>query len=146
MRRQRHNNDNALGDSLVHKWLLAMTLACLAAGPLGVTAQPVMPTSPPPSGERLFTQQCASCHSLVPGETRVGPSLNGVFGRAAGTSAGYAYSPALAKSGIHWDAPQLDQWLTDTNAAVPDSLMNYRQADAVKRQAIISYLAAQKTP
>jgi hypothetical protein len=40
----------------------------------------------------------------------------------------------------------LDQWLTDTNAAVPDSLMNYRQADAAKRQAIISYLAAQKTP
>lgn len=90
-------------------------------------------------------QQCAACHSLVPGEMRVGPSLKDVVDRTAGTAAGFTYSEALAKSGIHWDAQQLDRWLTDSNAAVPGSAMNFRQADAAKRQAIIAYLATQKT-
>lgn len=90
-------------------------------------------------------QQCAACHSLVPGETRVGPALKDVVGRAAGAAVGFTYSEALANSGIVWDAQQLDRWLGDSNVAVPGSAMNFRQADAAKRQAIIAYLATQKT-
>ena len=146
MRRHGHHSSDEERDAPLLKGPLALAVIWLAAGPLGVAAQPVMPSSSPQSGDRLFAQQCASCHSLVPDETRVGPSLNSVVGRPAGTAAGFAYSPALAKSGIHWDATQLDRWLTDTNAAVPGSVMNFRQADAAKRQAIIAYLADLKTP
>jgi cytochrome c len=122
-----------------------VAVVTLAAGPIGALAQPATPTPAPLSGERLFVQQCAACHSLVPGETRVGPSLRDVVGKAAGTTAGFAYSEALAKSGILWEAQQLDRWLSDSNVAVPGSAMNFRQADAAKRQAIIAYLATQKT-
>ena len=145
MRRHEHDFSDGGGDAPIHKMLLAIAVVTLAAGPLGVVAQPVMSAPAPLSGVRLFVQQCAACHSLVPGETRVGPSLHNVVDSSAGMATGFAYSDALAKSGIHWDAQQLDRWLTDSNAAVPGSMMNFRQADAAKRQAIIAYLAGQRT-
>ncbi len=52
------------------------------------------------AGERVFAQ-CRACHQV--GETAknvVGPVLNGLFGRKAGTVEGYAYSPANKNSGL----------------------------------------------
>ncbi len=34
---------------------------------------------------------------------QVGPVLNGLFGRAAGSVEGYTYSPANKNSGLTWD-------------------------------------------
>ncbi|MDH3262863.1 MAG: cytochrome C, partial [Paracoccaceae bacterium] len=46
------------------------------------------------NGERQFLRKCSICHTLgTDGERRAGPSLFGVFGRRAGTLAGYTYSP-----------------------------------------------------
>jgi cytochrome c len=97
----------------------------------------------PPSGESLFKQQCGTCHSVVKGDVeRAGPTLFAVVGRTAGKVPGFNYSPSLGGSSIVWNAATLDRWLTDTNAAVPGSYMNYRQADAAKREQIIAYLAS----
>ena len=55
------------------------------------------------AGEKVFLQ-CKACHQV--GETAknvVGPVLNGVIGRPAGSVAGYAYSEANKKSGLTWD-------------------------------------------
>ena len=55
------------------------------------------------AGERVFTQ-CRACHQV--GETAknaVGPVLNGLFGRKAGTVEGYSYSAANKNSGLTWD-------------------------------------------
>jgi cytochrome c len=43
---------------------------------------------------------------------------------------------------MKWNAVNLDRWLTDSNVTVKGSYMNYRQADAAKRKAIIAYLAS----
>ena len=99
-----------------------------------------MPPSAVPSGAKLFNQQCAACHSLVRGETRVGPSLFQISGRRAGTVLGFGYSPALKKSQFRWDTASLDRWLTDTSVAVPGNSMAYRQADPAKRKLIIDYI------
>jgi cytochrome c len=95
-----------------------------------------------PSGEALFTQQCATCHALSPGETRGGPSLYRVVGRPAGKAPGFTYSDALLRSRLKWTPADLDRWLTDTNAAVPGSMMSFREANSAKRQAIVAYLVS----
>lgn len=100
----------------------------------------VVPKSGPPSGEKLFGQQCGTCHSSVPGEVRVGPSLAGIVGRTAGKSPGFTYSRALRASRLTWSEETLNLWLANSNAEIPGSVMNYRQSDAAKRLAIIEYL------
>lgn len=46
---------------------------------------------------------CKACHSLEAGKTGkngVGPGLHGIFGRKAGSEAGYNYSPAMKASNV----------------------------------------------
>jgi cytochrome c len=62
------------------------------------------------NGERQFLRKCSICHTLgADGERRAGPSLQGVFGRMAGTLPGYAYSPALRGSQIVWSEETIDE-------------------------------------
>jgi cytochrome c len=122
--------------------LLAFGAATLTGAP--GTAQMAIPKAAPMSGDKLFGQQCGACHSVKPGERRVGPSLAGVVGRKAGTTAGFFYSSALKGSGITWNRATLDPWLAKSQAAVPGSRMSYTQADAAKRKAIIDYLTTIK--
>ena len=96
-------------------------------------------------GEKLFRQQCSSCHSVVLGEAgRQGPNLSGVFGRKPGSVEGFHYSGGYAKADFVWDEPHLDAYLTNPQAVIPGSIMPYRQAKAPVRAAIISYLQERK--
>ena len=61
------------------------------------------------NGERQFMRKCSICHALDDGPSRkAGPTLHGLFGRPAGTVAGYAYSPILTGSDIVWGAQTID--------------------------------------
>ncbi len=62
------------------------------------------------NGERQFMRKCSICHALENGISRkAGPSLHGVFGRAAGTVEGYRYSPILDGSEIVWSGETIDK-------------------------------------
>jgi cytochrome c len=74
-------------------------------------------------GERVFNQQCKTCHSLEDGPSITGPTLNGMFGRKAGTAAGFDFSEAMIKSGIVWDETTLAEYTSDPKAKVPDGKM-----------------------
>lgn len=37
---------------------------------------------------KLFAKHCASCHSINPGEVRIGPSIAGIFGKTENTNQG----------------------------------------------------------
>ena len=77
-------------------------------------------------GQRLFNQQCRACHTLEQGGASVaGPNLHGLFGRKAGTAAGYEFSEAMSKSGIVWDETTLADYNRDPKAKVPGTKMVY---------------------
>jgi cytochrome c2 len=94
----------------------------------------------PGRGEQRFVD-CAACHAPQPGVANVGPSLQGVFGRKAGTLADFRYSPALKRSSITWTPETLDIFLADPQKAVPNNRMPYAgMPDAADRADLIAFL------
>ncbi|MBX9795677.1 MAG: c-type cytochrome [Sphingomonas sp.] len=93
------------------------------------------------AGEKLYQARCGSCHSLD--ANRIGPAHRGVFGRAAASAPGYAYSPALKASGIIWTQQTLDQWLQGPQKMAKGAKMFFTVANPAERAAIIAYLKAQ---
>src|ERR1700688_848744 len=71
---------------------------------------------------------------------KTGPMLGGVFGRKAGSAAGYHYSQALKSAALTWSTDSLDQWLTDPKKFVPGARMPVRVLDAPSRRDIVAYL------
>jgi cytochrome c len=93
------------------------------------------------AGEKVFAQ-CRACHQV--GETAknaVGPVLNGLFGRKAGTVENYSYSPANKNSGIVWDEATFADYIKDPRAKIPGTKMVYAGLKDEKRiQDLIAYL------
>lgn len=92
------------------------------------------------SGERLFRQRCGACHQIATTRNGVGPHLQGVLGRKAGSIEGFNYSPALRNSGITWTADTLGTYLTNPTAMVRGTKMVQRFNNADDRTAIIQFL------
>lgn len=92
------------------------------------------------AGEKTF-MQCASCHVVEPGVNRVGPSLAGIVGRAAGSVDGYNYTEANANSGITWTPEKMFQYLEDPRRVVPGTKMAFAGLkDGQDRANVIAYL------
>jgi cytochrome c len=93
------------------------------------------------AGEKDFAV-CRACHQIGPGaKIAVGPVLNGVVGRKAGTYPGYTYSPANKDSGIVWTPEELDKYLTNPQAVVPHTKMIFPGLkDGQKRKDVIAFL------
>ncbi len=95
----------------------------------------------PANGQALFAQRCAACHALD--RNKVGPMLEGVFGRTAGSIPGYSYSTALREAGIKWSADNLDHWLSNPRGFVAGARMPVRVIEPTSRRDIIAYLRQQ---
>lgn len=95
-------------------------------------------------GAAVF-KKCASCHEVGKGaENRVGPKLNGVFGRTAGTVEGVKYSTNMIRmgnDGLVWTAETLDAYIENPRALVSKTRMSFRGiADAQDRSDLMAYL------
>src|SRR5271169_1942243 len=74
-------------------------------------------------GASLFNQ-CQICHSIGPGaQNKIGPELNGLDGRSAGSAPNFAYSDANKKSGITWNEASFKDYIKDPRAKVPGTKM-----------------------
>ncbi|SDR44226.1 cytochrome c [Rhizobiales bacterium GAS113] len=93
-------------------------------------------------GRVLFQQQCGSCHQVAQPRNGIGPTLQGLVGRAAGSVEGFNYSPALKGSGITWTPEALDSYLTNPAAMVRGTRMAQRVPDEQQRRDIIEFLKA----
>lgn len=122
--------------------LLASLIFCSATIASDVAfAQMPVPEAKPPDGAKLFTQQCATCHTTNASDPpRQGPTLFHVVGRAAGKVEGFKYSAGFAQANFTWDDSKLDAWLTNPQAVIPSAIMAYKQAKPETRAAIIAYL------
>ena len=107
----------------------------LAGLPLAAQAQSAA------RGKTLFESRCTACHSLD--ANRVGPALQTVVGRKAGTAKDYDYSPALADATHRWSRQMLLAWLTNPEDVVPGQRMGFQVEEAADREDIVAYLSAQ---
>ena len=79
----------------------------------------------PAKGEQAF-KICKTCHQIGEGAKNfVGPELNGVVGRKAGTVRGYNYSDANKNSGLTWDEATLTKYLKNPREVVPGTKMAF---------------------
>ena len=91
------------------------------------------------AGKQVYAQ-CSVCHS-TDGSNGVGPSLQAIIGRKAGTFAGFRYSRAMKGANITWDDASLDAYLADPQKVVPGNVMPFSGlADATQRADVIAYL------
>lgn len=99
---------------------IVIASAVLAASAASVAAQD---TGDPAAGEKVFAK-CKVCHQIGEGaKNAVGPELNGVVGRKAGSVPEYSYSTANKSSGITWDEAALKRYLKDPRGVVPGTKM-----------------------
>src|SRR4051794_4385684 len=56
---------------------------------------------------------------------KVGPELNGLDGRKAGTAPDYSYSDANKNSGITWNEAQFKEYIKDPKAKIPGTKMAF---------------------
>jgi cytochrome c len=84
------------------------------------------------AGEKTFAK-CKACHQV--GETAknaVGPNLNGVAGRKAGSAEGYNYSEAMKGSGLTWDEATFKEFIKNPKAKVAGTKMVFQGLAAEK--------------
>jgi cytochrome c len=102
------------------------------------------------AGATVF-KKCMGCHAVGEGaRNKVGPVLNGVVGRQAGTFADFRYSDAMVKAGqggLTWTPEMLAKYLHSPKDLVPGNKMAF---PGLKEQAdidnVVAYLASLPAP
>lgn len=94
----------------------------------------------PAKGRRTFMAQCSACHTTTAENRLTGPGLLGIAGRKAAANEGFAYSDALKKSSLTWDATNLDKYLAAPAQLVPGTTMAIAVPNAATRADLIAFL------
>lgn len=115
---------------------IASLLVLLAAAAAPAAAQDAA------AGEKAFVV-CRACHQIGPtAKNMVGPSLNGVVGRKAGTYPGFPYSAANKNSDLTWDEATLERYLPNPQSVVPGTKMAFPGLkDPQKVKDVIAFLS-----
>ena len=75
------------------------------------------------AGEASF-RKCQACHAVgVGAKNKLGPELNGLVGRQAGTVGGYQYSPAVKNAGFVWDRTSFAAFIANPRGKIPGNKM-----------------------
>jgi len=111
------------GGQKMKKTIMAAVLLCLAM-PVGAQAADAE------RGQEIFNTRCKVCHNPLTHKRKIGPGLQGVFGREAESGIG-----TLTEARIH-------EWLQNPKSIKPNTRMpKYGpMQDADQRQAVIDYL------
>ncbi|MCC6887797.1 MAG: cytochrome c family protein [Hyphomicrobiales bacterium] len=95
---------------------VALVIASTASGPAQDAA----------AGEGVFKRLCFPCHDVGPSaKVKLGPPLNGLDGRKAGTIPGFNYSEANKNSGITWSAETFQDYIRNPMQRMPGTRMAF---------------------
>lgn len=122
------------------RFLLALTCAALGSNPGAAET-----LGNPANGAAIFAKECKQCHMIGPeARNRIGPSLNKVYGRRAGSVDGFSYSKSMTRmgaDGLDWTIERLDAYLENPRALVSGTRMSYRGLkDPAERHDLMAYL------
>ena len=98
----------------------------------------------PKAGKKVY-RECSDCHQVGEGARhRVGPHLNGIFGRKAASHEGFKYSKAMIQAGedgLEWQAETLDSFVKNPRSLTRGTRMSFPGLRSQKdRQDLIAYL------
>ncbi|PHP67314.1 hypothetical protein CSC94_09750 [Zhengella mangrovi] len=102
----------------------ALGLSVVAA--MTALAMPAHADGDAAAGKKVFNK-CKACHD-VKGKNKVGPHLDGVIGRTAGTVEGFKYSDAMkakGAEGLVWNNDTLAEYLKDPKGYIPGNKMAF---------------------
>jgi cytochrome c len=95
-------------------WMLASLLVVASAG--SAMAQ----------NDAAFKKWCSPCHDAgAEAKIKLGPPLNGIDGRKAGTFDGYNYSDAMKGSNITWNEAVFKEFIGGPMQKVPGTRMAF---------------------
>jgi cytochrome c len=78
------------------------------------------------AGEQVFRRTCLPCHDTgEKARVKLGPPLNGLEGRQAGTMEGFNYSPANKSSGITWNDQSFSKYIRAPMQEMPGTRMAF---------------------
>jgi cytochrome c len=100
------------------------------------------------NGEAVF-KVCKACHQVgASAKNGVGPILNGIVGRKAGSVEGFNYSEAnktAGAGGLVWTEEELLKYLAGPAAYMPKNKMAFAGVkDEADRKDLVAFLKAQK--
>lgn len=126
---------------ILTNFLPAVLVAIFAAG--AATGEAIGDAE---KGEKVF-RKCKGCHQIGDGATdKIGPHLNGIFGRGAGANEDFPYSKSMSRmgaDGLTWTAETLDAYLENPRALVSKTRMSFRGLkSSADRANVLAYMRA----
>lgn len=121
-----------------------MLRTAIAVATVILGMSPATAAGDPAAGEIVF-KKCMSCHAVGEGaKNKVGPVLNGVFGRTAGTFEGFKYSKAMIDAGaggLVWTPETVQHFLAKPRDFVKGTKMSFPGLpNPVDEENVIAYL------
>lgn len=122
--------------------LKALVLWSAVAGTMPAAAES---SGDPASGQGIFDAKCKACHQIgEEAKHRIGPYLNDIFGRTAGSAPDFKYSKAMTLAGTEglvWDHETLAAYVESPKALVTGTKMNFPGIkDEAERADLLAFL------
>lgn len=117
----------------------AGALTLLLSAPSSIAQQPASDDA----AQQAFNNSCRTCHSVKEGDNRLGPNLNKIVGRKAGSLPNYNYSSSMKEAGFVWDHDKLTRFMVKPDEVVSGNKMQpYGGISADEAAKVVAYLQA----
>lgn len=121
--------------------IAAVGLTWLLSAPASIAQQSTAASDQ--AAQTAFNNSCRTCHSVKEGDNRLGPNLNKIVGRKAGSLPNYTYSPAMKEAGFAWDKDKLTRFIVKPDEVVSGNKMQpYGGISPDEAAKVVAYLQA----